>query len=55
MAQNIDIFQRSSNDMIVNPQQTLTGEIRSTGDVILVNTPPIIEVEEFYTGQLIFE
>lgn len=55
VAQHMDIFQRSSNDMIINPQQTLTGEIRSTGDVILVNTPPVIEVEEFYTGQLIFE
>lgn len=55
VAQHIDIFQRSSNDMIINPRQSLTGEIRSTGDVILVNAPPVIEVEEFYTGQLIFE
>lgn len=55
VAQNIDIFQRSSNDMIVNPQQSLTGEIRSTGDVISVNAPTIVEVEEFYTGKLIFE
>lgn len=55
IAQNIEIFQRSSNDMVVNPQQSLIGEIRSTGDVISVNTPPTVEVEEFYTGQLIFE
>jgi hypothetical protein len=55
IAQNIEIFQRSSNDMIINPQQTLTGEIRSTGDVIVVNTPSTITVEEFYTGKLIFE
>ncbi|WP_026753951.1 head GIN domain-containing protein [Sediminibacter sp. Hel_I_10] len=55
IAQNVDIFHRSSNDMIINAQQSLTGEIRSTGDVILVNTPPIVEVEAFYTGQLIFE
>jgi hypothetical protein len=55
IAQNIDIFQRSSNDMIINPQQSLTGEIRSTGDVIVVNTPPTVTVEQFYTGQLIFE
>lgn len=55
IAQNIDIFQRSSNDMIVNPQQSLTGEIRGTGDVISINRPPIVEVEEFYTGKLIFE
>ncbi|MEH6535365.1 MAG: head GIN domain-containing protein [Psychroserpens sp.] len=55
IAQNVNIFQRSSNDMIINAQQSLTGEIRSTGDVIVVNTPPIVDVEQFYTGQLIFE
>ncbi|MEM5565945.1 head GIN domain-containing protein [Psychroserpens sp. AS72] len=55
IAQNVNIFQRSSNDMIINAQQSLIGEIRSTGDVIVVNTPPIIDVEQFYTGQLVFE
>lgn len=54
IVQNIDIFQRSSNDMIVNPQQSLKGEIRGTGDVISLNRPPIVEVEQFYTGKLIF-
>lgn len=55
VAQEVNVYQRSSNDMIVNAQQALTGVIRSTGDVILVNTPPIVEVEQYYTGQLIFE
>jgi hypothetical protein len=55
IAQNVDIFQRSSNDMIINAQQSLTGEIRSTGNVIVVNTPPIVDVEQFYTGELVFE
>ena len=54
IAQHIDIFQRSSNDMIFNPQQSLTGEIRSTGNVILVHEPPVVNVEQFYTGHLIF-
>ena len=54
IAQTIDIFQRSSNDMIVNPQQSLKGEIRGTGDVISFKRPPIVEVEQFYTGKLIF-
>ena len=54
IAQNITIFHRGSNDMILNPQQSLTGEIRSTGDVISINQPPVIDVEEFYTGQLLF-
>lgn len=54
ITQNINIFHRGSNDMILNPQQSLTGEIRSTGNVISVNQPPIVDVEEFYTGSLIF-
>ncbi|MGJ8591985.1 MAG: head GIN domain-containing protein [Aquaticitalea sp.] len=53
IAQNVEIFQRSSNDMILNPQQSLIGEIRSTGDVILVNEPAIMDVQQFYTGQLL--
>ena len=55
IAQNISIFQRSSNDMILNPKISITGEIRSTGNVILVNEPPTVDVERFYTGQLIVE
>lgn len=53
VAQHIEIFQRSSNDMVLNPQQSITGEIRSTGDVILVNEPPMVDVQQFYTGALI--
>tara|TARA_R110002111_G_scaffold79504_4_gene125975 strand:+ start:11432 stop:12175 length:744 start_codon:yes stop_codon:yes gene_type:complete len=55
IAQNVTVFQRSSNDMIVNPQQSLTGELRGTGDLISVNQPAIVEVERFYDGQLLFE
>jgi Putative auto-transporter adhesin, head GIN domain len=55
IAQNVDVFHRSSNDMVVNPQQSITGELRSTGNLIAVNQPPIVTVEQFYTGQLIFE
>lgn len=55
VAQNIAIWNRSSNDMIVNPHQSITGKISGTGDVISVNRPAIIEVEEQYKGRLIFE
>jgi len=54
IAQNVDVFHRGSNDMIVNPQQSLKGELRGTGDLISVKQPPIVDVEQFYTGQLIF-
>ena len=53
-AQDVTIFQRSSHDIIVNPQQSLKGEIRSVGDVISIHTPPVVEVEEYYSGRLLF-
>lgn len=55
IAENVDVWNRSSNDMIVNPQQEITGKISGTGNVISVNTPPVIDVEEVYKGRLIFE
>lgn len=49
------VFQRSANKMIVNPQESITGNIFATGDVISINRPPIVDVEEFFTGRLIFQ
>tara|TARA_B100000768_G_C11244869_1_gene361278 strand:+ start:635 stop:1381 length:747 start_codon:yes stop_codon:yes gene_type:complete len=54
IAQDVTIFQRSSHDIIVNPQQSLKGDIRSVGDVISVHRPPVVEVQEYYTGRLLF-
>lgn len=54
IAQDVTIFHRGSNDMIINPQQSLSGEMVGTGDLISVITPPIVEVEVLYTGNLIF-
>ena len=55
ISQNVQVFHRGSNKIIINPQSSIKGEIRSTGDVICVNKPDIIEVEEFFTGRLIFQ
>ena len=55
IAQKVTVSNRGSNDMIVNPQQEIKGKISGIGDVISVNTPPIIDVEEVYRGRLIFE
>lgn len=54
IAQNVDVYHRGSNDMIVNPILSLTGELRGTGDLISVNEPPIVDIEEIYIGDLIF-
>lgn len=55
IAQKVYIWNRSSNDMIINPQQEITGKISGTGNVICVNHPPIVDVEMQYKGRLIFE
>ena len=49
------VFQRSAATMKVNPLEKITGEIRGTGNVISVHHPPIVEVEEFFSGTLIFQ
>ena len=55
LVQDLKIFHRSINKMIVNPQQSITGKIVSVGNVISKNHPTIVEVEELFQGKLIFE
>lgn len=50
----VEIQHRGTNKLFVNPQNELKGEIRSTGDVISVNRPPIVNLPAYYTGRLIF-
>lgn len=54
-AQNIDIWHRSSNDMILNPQLSIKGKISGTGNVLCINQPPTVNVDEQYKGRLIFK
>lgn len=55
MAQHVEVFHRSANAMIVNPQQSLQGIITGTGDLISVNRPPEVSMDERFTGKLIFK
>lgn len=55
LANNVTILQRSTNDMILHPLESITGRIASTGNVILVNTPPTVNVDEVFKGRLRFE
>ena len=50
----LKIRQRSANKMIVNPIDEISGVIQGTGDVISVNRPPVVDVDELFTGRLIF-
>jgi hypothetical protein len=45
----------SSNDMILYPEESVVGTIHSTGNVILYNTSPIVDVQELSVGELIIK
>lgn len=53
--QELRLFHRGTQDMIVNPQQSIRGKIVSVGDVISLNEPEVVEVEELFRGELIFQ
>ena len=53
-AQNISVFHRASNDIIVRPIQSITGKMVSTGNIILKNNPPIVDVQQLYQGHVIY-
>ena len=55
IANKVSVFHRGTNDVIVNPQNVLEGRLVSTGDLISVHQPPVVDVEVLYTGNLIFQ
>ncbi|MCG2418506.1 DUF2807 domain-containing protein [Aequorivita sp. F47161] len=55
IVQTLYVYHRSTAEMVVNPQLTIRGKILSVGNVISKHRPPIIEVEEYYRGRLIFQ
>lgn len=54
IANEVLFFQRSSNDIIVHPINKISGTIYSTGNIVLKNTPPTIEVTQLYQGHLVY-
>ncbi len=54
IATNVNITHKSSNDMLVNPQDKIEGAIFSLGDVIAYNQPALVDVTAHYHGRLIF-
>jgi len=52
-AKAVHVYHRGSNNMIVNPIEKIEGQILSTGNVILKNTPPVIAVKELFRGRVI--
>jgi len=55
VAEVVQVFHRGTNIITVNPQQKLSGELRSTGNLIAKNHPPVVDVVQYYTGALIYK
>lgn len=55
IANNINVRQVSSNDMLIYPTESLTGTIHSIGNVVSYNKPAIVNVDVQNTGKLIFK
>ena len=55
VAESITINHRGTNDILLNPQQRISGVIRGYGNVICVNRPIEIDVQETFEGRLIFK
>lgn len=52
--ENIRVYHRGSNDMMVYPIQKIVGTISATGNIILKNVPPVVDVEELFRGRVIY-
>ena len=52
--ENVKVYHRGSNDMFVYPIQKIEGIINATGNVVLENVPPIVDVEEVFRGRVIY-
>ena len=50
----INVYHRGSNDLVVNPSESIIGKMVSTGNVILKNNPPIVDVQQLYHGRVIY-
>lgn len=55
IADNVIVYHRGTNDITVNPQLKLKANLVSVGDVISVNRPADLDIQEQYIGRVIFE
>lgn len=45
IAEYIDVYHEGTNDIIINPQQSLSGQLQQTGNVIYCQEPPLMTIE----------
>lgn len=53
-AQEVTVFHRSSNDVQLYPIKSVKGTLLSTGNLILHHLPQQLEVEQKYTGKVLY-
>jgi len=53
-AKEVEIYHRGTNDIIVKAIDKITGKLYSTGNLILKNTPLIVDVQQYYQGRVIY-
>jgi hypothetical protein len=54
IAQTITVYHRGSNDMIVHPVQSIKGLLNSTGNLILTNVPPEVDLQQLFYGHVVY-
>ena len=55
IAQHVVVYHKGENKLEINPQESLVGDLYSTGDLISFNHPETVAVTEHFFGKLIFE
>lgn len=53
-AENAYLFARSTNDILITVNNEVSGNLYSTGDVILFKKPSIMNLNTHYTGKVIY-
>ena len=54
VANAIQVYHRGSNDLYVHPVESITGSIYNLGNIYCSPRPPIVNVQEYYRGRIIF-
>lgn len=55
IAKKVKVRHTGTNDIVIYPTESLTGVIKSYGNVVVYNRPPVVEVEELLEGRVIFK
>jgi hypothetical protein len=54
-SQKLQVFHRSSNDIIARPELEAKGTLYSTGNLILKTHPPVVDVVQLFHGEVRYE